>query len=258
MAYENIIVEKEEEGIVKITLNRPHVLNALNNALCKELKLALEEIQSDENVAVVILTGAGRAFSAGRDLKATGDFFERHDVVRDVFSLLQEPGPPVIAAVNGFAVTGGFELALACDMVIASENALFRDTHAQVGLVPGAGNTQRLPRLVGEKKAKEILFTSEFVSAAEAERIGLVNKVVPPQKLEEEVMLLARKIASQPKHMIRKLKQVINQGMRMDFDAAMMFEQLESRAWREKLVPEEIAQRGRGVIEGGRAEIRKD
>ena len=151
MAYENIIVEKKEEGIIKITLNRPSALNALNNALLKELKLALEEIQGDENIAVVVLTGTGRAFSAGRDLKATDDFFERTDVIQDVFSLLQNLGPPIIAAVNGFAITGGFELALACDIVVASENAVFRDTHAQMEIVPGAGNTQRLSRLIGKK-----------------------------------------------------------------------------------------------------------
>lgn len=258
MAYENITVEKKGEGIVKITLNRPHVLNALSNALFDELQLALEDIQRDDTVAVVILTGAGRAFSAGRDLKTAEDFVVFERLARSVLSSLEELGPPVIAAVNGFAITGGFELALACDIVVASESALFRDTHAQVGILPGGGNTQRLPRLIGEKKAKEIMFASEFISATEAEAMGLVNQVVPPEKLEEEVMLLARKIVTQPKDMIRKLKQMINEGMKMDLKAAMMFEQLESRAWRQRLVPEEIAQRGQAVIEKGRAEISKE
>lgn len=257
MAYENIIVEKLEKGIVKVTLNRPRVLNAMNGALLKELRLALEELDKDEDVAVVILTGAGRAFCSGMDLKATGVFYERVSA-GIIFSLFRKLGCPVIAAVNGYAVTGGFELAMACDIVVASENAAFRDTHAQVKLLPGGGNTQRLPRLVGEKRAKEILFTSDFIPAAEAARIGLVNKVVPPEKLEEEVMQLARKIASQPKDMIRKMKQVINEGMNMDFGAAMMYEQLESRAWREKMTPEEIAQQGRAVIQGGRAEVRRE
>ncbi|MDP2954702.1 MAG: enoyl-CoA hydratase-related protein [Chloroflexota bacterium] len=257
MRYENVLVEKKEEGIVKITLNRPQVLNALNNALCRELSQAFEEVNRDESVSVVILAGAGRAFCAGRDLKAPKDFLEGDWVVGEVFSWPQRLAPPIIAAVQGYAVTGGFELANACDLIVAAENAIFRDSHVQVGLVPGAGNTQRLPRLVGEKKAKEILFTSEFVSAREAERIGLVNKVVPVEKLEEETMALARKLASQPRQMLRKLKQVINEGMAMNFGAAMMFESLQSRAWRERQTPEEIAQRGQATIQKGRAEGRK-
>ena len=257
MVYENIIVEQVEKGIVKITLNRPRVLNAMNSALLTELRQALGELERDEDVAVVILTGAGRAFSAGMDLKETGHFYEWKGG-SFTFSLLRNLKCPVIAAVNGYAITGGFELAMACDIVVASENAAFRDTHAQVRVLPGGGNTQRLPRLVGEKKAKEILFTSDFIPAAEAARIGLVNRVVPPERLEEEVLQLARKIAVQPKDIISKMKQVINEGMNMDFGAAMMYEQLESRAWRAQMTPEDIAQQGRGVIKGGRAEVRKE
>ena len=242
MTYKNIIVEKKEEGIVIITLNRSQVLNALNNASFAELRTALEDIQRDENVAVVILTGAGRAFSVGRDLKATEDFSESDEVIIDVFALLEKLGPPVIAAVNGYAITGGLALALSCDIVVASENAAFRDNHAQIGIFPDGSTSQKLPRLVGEKKAKEILFTSDLISGGEAERIGLVNKVVPPEKLEEEVMLLAKKIASQPKPMIRSIKQVVNQGMRMDLEAAMMFARIEYLRQQATLKREEIAQ----------------
>ncbi len=256
MAYENIIVERVEKGIVKITLNRPHVLNAMNSALLQELRLALGELERDEDVAVVILTGTGRAFSSGMDLKSTGHFYEWKGG-SFTFALFRQLKCPVIAAVNGYAITGGFELAMACDMVVASENAAFKDTHAQVRVLPGGGNTQRLPRLIGEKKAKEMLFTSDFVSAAEAARMGMVNKVVPPEKLDEEVMQLARKIAAQPKDIIRKMKQVINEGMNMDFGAAMMYEQLESRAWRDHMTPEDIARQGQAVIRGGRGEVRK-
>ncbi|MFC2017629.1 enoyl-CoA hydratase/isomerase family protein [Chloroflexota bacterium] len=252
MAYENIIVEKKEEGIVKITLNRPQVLNALNNASYAELKAALEDIQRDENVAVVILTGAGHAFSAGRDLKATDDFLEGDEVIMDVFTLLEKLGPPVIAAVNGYAITGGLALALSCDIVVASENAVFRDNHAQVGVFPDGSTSQKLPRLVGEKKAKEILFTSDLISGSEAERIGLVNKVVPPEKLEEEVMLLAKKIASQPKPMIRSIKQIVTQGMRTDLEAAMMLVRIENLRRQATFKREEIAQQGRQAIEEGR------
>jgi enoyl-CoA hydratase len=257
MTYENIILQKEN-GIAKLTLNRPKVLNALNSALVAELKQALQEINKDETIDVVILTGAGRAFCAGMDLKALGESLEPFEAVADIFYLLDNLDPPVIAAVNGFAITGGFELALACDLIVASEDAVFRDTHAQVGVIPGGGNSQRLPRLVGEKKAKELLFTSEFISAKEAERIGLINRVVPAEKLEEEVMQLAKKIASQPRDMIRKLKRTVNEGMKMNFGSAMMFEQIEFRRHLGKMAAKEIEQRRQAVVEGGRAEIKKE
>jgi enoyl-CoA hydratase len=256
MTYENIILEKEK-GIAKITLNRPQALNALNSAMAQELTQVLQEISKDETIDVIILTGAGRAFCAGMDLKALGESLEPFEAVGDVFYLLENLEPPIIAAVNGFAITGGFELALACDLIIASENAVFRDTHAQVGVTPGGGNSQRLPRLVGEKKAKELLFTSEFISAKEAERIGLINRVVPSEKLEEEVMQLATKIASQPRGMIRKLKRTVNEGMKMDFGSAMMFEQIEFRRHLGKMSAKEIEERRRAVVEGGRTEIKK-
>jgi len=258
MGYENIIVEQKYKDIVEITLNRPEALNALNTALSSELKSALENVQQDNSIAAVILKGTGRAFSAGIDLKEKTDLARRFEIIKDVIYLLSNLSPPVIAGVNGFAITGGFELALACDIVIASGNALFRDTHAQVGILPGGGNTQRLPRIVGEKKAKEIMFTSDFISAAEAEKLGFVNKVVPPEKLEEECILLAQKIAAQPKHVIRKIKQIMDDGMGMDFRAAIMFEQFESLLWYKDMASEEFIQRGRGVIEGGRTKIKEE
>jgi len=254
--FENVIVERSYEDIVGITLNRPEALNALNTALCVDLRRALENVRRDDSIAAVILTGAGRAFCAGLDLKEQTGLVARHDIMRDVFSLLRQLGPPVIAGVNGFAITGGFELALGCDIVIASDNAVFRDTHAQVGIVPGGGNTQRLPRIIGEKKAKEILFASDFIPATEAEKLGFVNRVVPPEKLEEECILLARKIAAQPRHVIRKIKRVMDDGMGMDFKAATAFEQSESLNWCRGLGGEEFKKRGQGVIEGGRARIR--
>lgn len=257
MAYENIVVERKCEDIVQITLNRPEALNALNTALCSELRSALEDVQRDESIAVVILTGAGRAFSAGLDLKEQADLVVRHDIIMDVFSLLTKLGPPIIAGINGFAITGGFELALSCDIIIASNNAVFRDTHAQVGIIPGGGNTQRLPRIVGEKKAKEIMFTSDFIYATEAERLGFVNKVVPHEKLEEECILLAQKIATQPKYIIRKIKRMIDNGMGMDFNAATVFEQFESLKWFKGLNREEFTKRWQGVIEEGGTKIIK-
>ena len=256
MAYQSIIFHKKD-GIAKITLNRPKVLNALNSALLKELKQALENIQKDENINVVILAGTGRAFSAGMDLEAVGESFKHFEAALDVLYLLGNLEVPIIAAVNGFAIAGGLELTLACDILVASENALFGDTHTQVGVVPGGGITQRLPRLIGEKKAKELLFTSGFISAKEAERIGLVNKVVSAERMEEEVMQLATEISSRPTQMIRKIKWLINQGMKMDFDAAMKFEQRESHRHLRTITPAELEQSRQAVIDRGRSEIKK-
>ncbi len=255
MEYDNLIFERIEEGIVRITFNRPKALNALNTAMALDFKRALEEVQNEGTARVIILTGTGRAFSAGLDLKEECDLRARNAALADAFSLLKSIGAPVIAAVNGFAITGGFELAMACDLLVASETASFRDTHAQANVIPGGGATQRLPRVVGEKKAKEILFTSDFVSAAEAERMGFVNRVVPAEKLEEESLTMARKIAGQPGDVVRKLRWMIDEGMRMDFGAAMTFERLECMtAWRD-LSDEEFTRRGAGVIERGRLRL---
>ena len=255
MEYENLIFERIQGSIARITLNRPGALNALNTAVSLDLRRALEEVRSDDSVAVIILTGAGRAFCAGLDLRENCDLLARNVVVGDVLSLMRQSGAPIIAAVNGFAITGGFELAMACDLLIASESASFRDTHAQANVIPGGGNTQRLPRVVGEKKAKEILFTSDFIPAADAERMGFVNRVVPGDRLEEEYMSIARKIASQPAGIVRKLRWMVDEGMRMDFGAAMAFEQAECVAGWEGLSGEEFTSRGRDVIEGGRLRL---
>jgi enoyl-CoA hydratase len=255
MEYENLVFERVDEDIVRITLNRPAALNALNTAMSADLRRALEEVEGDDTVAVVILTGAGRAFSAGLDLKEECDLLARNDVVGDVLTILGRLTIPVIAAVNGFAITGGFELAMACDLLIAAESAYFRDTHAQANVIPGGGATQRLPRVVGEKKAKEILFASEFIPAAQAERMGFVNRVVPGDRLEEECVALARRIAAQPKGIVRRLKWMVDEGMRMDFRSAMTFEQLECwTGWRD-LAGEEFTRRGREVIEKGRQRL---
>ena len=262
MDYQNIIVEKKDEGIIQITLNRPEALNALNSALFTDLRHALLDVQGDESVAVVILTGAGRAFCVGRDLKADAEFsaenfFENYYLRAGTFSLLEHLGPPVIAAVNGFAITGGLELVMCCDMVLASDRAMFRDTHAQVGIYPGAGSSQRLPRLLGEKRAKELLFASRFITAQEAERIGLVNRVVPHDKLLEEALCLAQDIAAQPRDVIRGMKRLIDAGMGMDYKSAIMLEQMESLASQVMVSGEDFAARNRGVIERGRGQVKK-
>ncbi|MDP2953317.1 MAG: enoyl-CoA hydratase/isomerase family protein [Chloroflexota bacterium] len=222
MTYENIIVEKKN-GMAKITLNRPRVLNAMNEALLQELVAALEDAEADESVRVVVVTGAGRAFSAGRDLKSISTGGERPGA--DRYAMLERLSKPTIAAVNGFCYTGAFELAMCADIIIASENAVFADTHARYGMVPGGGATQRLPRAIGSKRAKELFFTSDTVTAREAERLGIVNKVVPPEKLDEAVEEMVAKIVKNSPDSIRIMKSLVNNGMRMDLEAGLRLEQ---------------------------------
>ena len=250
----NEIKVDRTEGIVQIILNRPEALNALNSPLLRAFKQALDEVNRDGSVDAVVISGAGRAFCAGMDLKESAESFEHYRLADEVFDLIPRLEPPVIFAINGFCITGGMELALLGDMVVASEDAVFRDTHAQAGVTPGGGATQRLPRLVGEKKAKEILFTSRFITAREAESIGLVNKVVPAGKLRDEAMQMAKAVASQPRQVIREIKRMVNIGMGMDFSSAMMYEKVEHRRFFEnvyKPAQKELAQRGRKVIREG-------
>jgi len=229
MSYQDIIVEKLE-NVGRITLNRPDQRNALSRRTLDELEQALKEFRKDPTVAVVILTGAGdMAFCAGADLKG-GIFTPQTDSVRGAklarmgqgfTELLERYEKPVIAAVNGLALGGGCEIALACDLVVASENAQFGQTEINVGLIPGWGGTQRLPRLVGRNKAKEMIFTGDRIAAKEAERLGMVSKVVPPGDLQNAVLELARMLASKSPIMLRLAKQAVNRGIEMDLKAGL-------------------------------------
>jgi enoyl-CoA hydratase len=221
MSYKTIIVEKEK-GIAKVTLNRPQAMNALTEELLTELIKALKDIEKDDTVGVVILTGAGKAFSAGRDLQGVIEGREFPGGSR--YKALEDLGKPVIAAVNGYCFTGSFELAMCADIIIASDDAVFGDTHARFGIVPGGGQTQRLPRLIGQKKAKELLFTCGSISAEEAERIGIVNKVVPRDKLEQEAREMAEKILKNIPEAVSTIKTLINSGMNMDLESGLKME----------------------------------
>ncbi|HXX59454.1 MAG TPA: enoyl-CoA hydratase-related protein [Dehalococcoidales bacterium] len=216
MADENIIYEVTE-GICKITLNRPKALNALNLALLHELKEAVVKAVGDPAVELIILTGAGRAFSAGVDISGTPEDVVREKPIRyalahAIIDEIQRADKVVIAMVNGHCLTGALELALSCDLIIASTEAKFGDTHARWGLIPAWGMSQRLPLAIGLVKARELSFTAEIISAEEAGRIGLVNTVVAPDKLEETVKTLAKKITSNSKKSIAAIKRLYNQG----------------------------------------------
>jgi len=229
MSYHDIITEKFE-NVGRITLNRPDQLNAVSRGTLEEIERALIEFRRDPAVRAVIFTGAGeRAFCAGADLKG-GIFTPETDSIRgaelarlgqEFTEILENYEKPVIAVVNGLAVGGGCEIALACDLIVASENAQFGQTEVNVGLIPGWGGTQRLPRLVGRNKAKELIFTGDRITASEAERIGMVNRVVPPAKLQETALELAKKLTSKSSIMLRLAKQAINRGLEMDLKSGL-------------------------------------
>ena len=221
MAYKNIIF-KVEKGVATITFNRPEVLNALNEESLQEFSTALDEVALDEDIRVLVLTGAGeKSFVAGADIT---EFLKFNVLKAKIFAQLghglinrlQELPIPVIAAVNGFALGGGCEIVLGCDFIYAAENAMFGLPEINLGIIPGFGGTQRLPRLIGRNMAKEMIFTGKIISAAEAHAAGLVNTVCPQDQLMAEVMKTAATLASKGKASLRAAKQAINSGMDVD------------------------------------------
>ena len=261
MAYSTIIYEKKDR-IVRITLNRPEVLNAMNAVLSEELTQALDEVAQDEGIDVLILTGAGRAFCAGRDLKEVlrfdrGGYPAKVGPMEKIRSL----PIPTICAVNGHAVTGGLEIVISCDIAIASEKAVFADTHARAGLVPGGGMSQILPRLIGVNRAKELSFTGRFISAEEAVEIGLVNRVVPHDELLPAAEQLAQDILSCNQKALRRGKYLIDKGMKGTLEAGLAMESLEILRWREsqrKSPPEEAEKTRARLLKKGRGQQKKE
>jgi enoyl-CoA hydratase len=229
MAYETILFERRG-GIGYVTINRPDKLNALNRKVLDELDDCFHAIQDDEEVRVVILTGAGeKAFVAGADLNelATLAPLEGRDFSRrgqGTLDLIENLGKPVIAAVNGYALGGGCELAMACALRIASENARFGQPEVKLGIIPGYGGTQRLTRLVGKGRALEMILSGEPIGAQEAYRIGLVNQVVPAAELAAAAETLARKIAANAPLAIKFVLEAVNRGLEMTREQGQFLE----------------------------------
>ncbi len=227
--YETIKIEREE-NIVWIVLNRPHRLNAFNDILVEELSEVLDTVENDPSVRCVIITGEGdRAFSAGADITAfpkvtpvKAQEFSRRG--QKVFSKIEEMSKPVIAAINGYALGGGLELALACDFRIASEHAELGTPEINLGIIPGWGGTQRLVRTVGLRNARRIVMFGERIKADEALKIGLVDKVVPFEKLREEAKALAKRLAEGPPIALKYAKHALNFGSQVPLDVGLRLE----------------------------------
>jgi enoyl-CoA hydratase len=220
---------QKDESVGIVTLNRPEVLNALNKAVFEELGFVFDKIARDEDVKAVILTGVGKAFAAGADIEAMKDlsplearqFALAACKTQEKISALPKP---TIAAINGYALGGGCELAMCCDLRIASENARLGQPEINLGIIPGGGGTQRLARLVGLAKAKELVFTGKMIDAQEACQIGLVNKVVQPSELMAEAIKLARDLASKSAPALSLAKAALDHGYGISLEAALGYE----------------------------------
>lgn len=230
MNYENIILENKN-GIGIITINRPKALNALNAQTLQEIDKAVQQVKEDDSILAVILTGSGdKAFVAGADISEMKDknVIEGRSfgmLGNKVFRELESLEKPVIAAVNGFALGGGCELAMSCDIRIASPKAKFGQPEVGLGITPGFGGTQRLPRLIGTGMAKELIYTARIIGAEEAYRVGLVNRVVDAEtNVLDEAIKLAEEILQNAPIAVKLSKQAINRGMQVDIDTAIAFE----------------------------------
>ena len=226
MKFQHVLVEKEGTVAV-VTLNRPKQLNALSYELVKELSIAMEAFDQDPEVRVMILTGGERVFAAGADIKEMADATSFDEVLtgrlanRDKINKLSKP---VIAAVSGYALGGGCELAMSCDLIIASETARFGQPEMNIGTIPGSGGTQRLTRTVGKYRAMEWVLTGEPIGAVEAERCGLVNRIVPVENLLEEAKTLAKKIAAKSPLAVKLAKEAILKSLNTPLDEGLEFE----------------------------------
>ena len=228
MEYKKLIIQ--DNGAVRvIKINNPEALNALNTAILRELDAAFTEVAEDNGILAVVLTGEGRAFVAGADISEMksknaieGEIFGK--LGASVFRKIELLPKPVIAAVNGFALGGGCELAMSCDIRLASAKAKFGQPEVGLGITPGFSGTQRMPRLIGMGKAKELIYTADIIDAAEAYRIGLVNHVYEPEALMEEAMKMAEKIASKAPIAVKNSKEAINRGIQTDMDSAVAIE----------------------------------
>ncbi|HSG88059.1 MAG TPA: enoyl-CoA hydratase, partial [Pseudomonadales bacterium] len=236
MSTTDLVLVTKDAGVTTVSLNRPDALNALSTDLRQALVRTFRDLKDDPETEVLILTGAGRAFTAGLDLKELGgetaDGHAAGEAVTDtdLGAALADFGKPIIGAINGYAITGGFELALMCDMLVCSEEARFADTHARVGVVPGWGLSQRLPRLIGIPRAKELSLTGNFLTAERAYEWGMVNRVVPAAELLPTCMQIARDILTTEPVTRATVQRIMDEGWNATLGEGMAIEHAASTA----------------------------
>ena len=226
MQFENVIVEKDG-AVGVVTLNRPQALNALSYGLVKDLSLAMQALDQDAEVRVIIVTGGEKVFAAGADIKEMAERGPFDELIQERLAYrdkINKISKPVIAAVNGFALGGGCELAMSCDIIVAAESARFGQPEVNLGIIPGSGGTQRLTHVLGKHRAMELILTGDMLNAADAERLGLVNRVVPGELCLEEAKNIARKIAAKPQLAIKAAKEAVLKAANSALDEGLEFE----------------------------------
>jgi len=229
MGFNSILFQKEE-NIAIITMNQSRNMNALSNELIEELILVIDEVESDDEIGALIITGQKKYFAVGADIREVVKLespIHAHNFINSiklVFTRIENLEKPVIAAISGLTLGGGCELTMVCDIRIASENAKFGLPEINIGVLPGGGGTQRLPRIIGVGRAKELLFTGDTIDAQEAYRIGLVNKIVPDDSLMDKAKELAIKLSKKPTYGLRMIKTAVNNGMNMELGMALSYE----------------------------------
>ncbi len=225
----NTLLLEKKDGIAVVTMNRPKALNALNSEMLTELKSVIRELNSDDEVSVVVFTGSGKSFVAGADIAEMSELSAEQgrafaQLGQGVFRHIEIMNKPTIAAVNGFALGGGCEISMSCDIRIASDKAKFGQPEVGLGITPGFSGTVRLAKLVGVAKAKELIYTANIISADEAEKIGLVNQVVPAEELMDTAMSMAKRISKQAPLAVRYAKEAINRSLDVDIDTGNSIE----------------------------------
>ena len=254
---DSILLIEREEGYAVLTLNRPDARNALSPQLLEDLCAAFRELRKETDIKAVILTGAGTAFCAGLDLKAMADSEAGMNVYNihaehDITAAMEAFDRPIIIGVNGVAATGGFELALMGDILLASSTARFADTHARVGLAPGWGLSQKLARIIGPSRAREAHFTGNFISAEQAQDWGLISRMVDPENLLEECRSIARDIVSCVPETVKVYKQMVNDGLGMNLSAGLVMERNVMGPVNKRVSGSAIAERRGKVQERGK------
>ena len=249
-----VLLSQTDSGVTTVTLNRPDQLNALSQALRAALVEEFVRLASDQDTDVIILTGSGRAFSAGLDLKELGEKGLQGEEPGgvDLQDAIENVGKPLIGAINGFAVTGGFEIALMCDILVASEHARFADTHVRMGVVPGWGLSQRLARLVGASRARELSFAAGYLDAETAASWGLVNRVLPADELLPHCLQLAREIQSADRATLQAVQHLIDYTLDHGLKQGLAEETRVSRAHAENVSAASLEDRRGQVIDAGR------
>ena len=253
--YTTLLTENPCDGVLQITLHRPDALNALNATLRNEIAAVFDAAAQNDSIEVIVLTGSGRAFTVGLDLKELGGEVDAAEAPsgRDLRDAMLACGKPIIGAVNGFAITGGFEIALLCDFLIASPQAKFADTHARVGVVPGWGLSQRLPRLIGINRARELSLTGNYLDADTACAWGLVNRVVPEDELLPTCVGLAQDILSTDRATRTEMRRIMTQGWETTLENGLGLELEANRAHDKRESPAtKVAQRRADIQSRGR------